>query len=527
MKKMRRILAGIMTVSLCACLVGCNGISLGAKEEEPEEEKKVKVRTELPKTDSIYVNGDFIGSVESEEQIFVMSKAAGDVTDTFFEVGDRVNEGDLMFTVDDTSAQIAMKQASAALSTANASLNTAQAGVNTANASVNATQASVMENFAKAGTTDQQFDVSIHSSEISFQNAETNIGQLEHQVDKLNETIDGINDLRDSIAKLKSEYEMASSQDKPIIEERIKASETQLKAMGSEDSYKEQIRSLEANIEVAKRSNCLNVENANLTRQQKSDYDNYTKATIGNGGILSLTQAQAGVVQAQAGVVQSRAGISQAQAGVDAAQLQLDNTRVVAPVSGIVTAKNVTKNNMTTAGNVAYTIMSDGTKYVTFYVSEVVMYEIYEGQNMVIDKNGVFYDAVVTENARVADSQNGLFKIKAKIIGGEDIINGIKVKITLVTDHSDNVITLPIDAVYHESERSYVYTAENGKAEKKFVETGLFDDEKIEIISGITTDDNVIVTWSSQLRDGVEIEEEKTSSQSNNSTSDDIFVERN
>ena len=108
------------------------------------------------------------------------------------------------------------------------------------------------------------------------------------------------------------------------------------------------------------------------------------------------------------------------------------------------------------------------------------MYEIYEGQNMVIDKNGVFYDAVVTENARVADSQNGLFKIKAKIIGGEDIINGIKVKITLVTDHSDNVITLPIDAVYHESERSYVYTAENGKAEKKFVETGLFDDEKIE-----------------------------------------------
>ena len=96
----------------------------------------------------------------------------------------------------------------------------------------------------------------------------------------------------------------------------------------------------------------------------------------------------------------------------------------------------------------------------------------------------------------------------------------------MTTKHADNVMTLPIDAVYHESEKSFVYTYVNGKANKVYVETGLYDDEKIEIISGITTDDQVITTWSSQLRNGSEVKVENSVSM-NNSQSDDIKVERN
>ena len=48
------------------------------------------------------------------------------------------------------------------------------------------------------------------------------------------------------------------------------------------------------------------------------------------------------------------------------------------------------------------------------------------------------------------------------------VINGVKVKITLVTQHAENVMTVPIDAVYHESEKSYVYTYVGGKANKVY-----------------------------------------------------------
>ena len=539
---MKKFLSVFLTLSILG-LVGCEGINFNKKAEETEEDKRITVKVDTPKTSSISIDGDFIGSIESEEQVYVISKLSGDVTDTFFEVGDYVNEGDLLFTIDDTAAQISYKQAQASLSSANASLNTAKAGVNTANANVNYQTASVTENFAKSKTTDEQLDLAIKQAEVNFANNEVNIGNLEDTLKDLNKQLDGLDSKIDGakaaekLAKMDRDYKRMALEADPT--NALKAAEyeaaeaiyTQAKSAVASveqgrDTLKNSIKQTEAGIRTAKNSNCLIVDQADLARDQKGDYDNYTKATIGNGGLASLAQAQAGVVQAEAGVVQSKAGITQAQAAVDAAQLQLDYANVTAPVSGIITSKGVTKNNMTSTGSVAYTIMSDGTKYVVFYVSEVVMAELYEGQMISVDRNGNKYEAVITENPGVVDAQTGLFRVKAKVNTTEDIVNGVKVKLTMSTQHADNVMTLPIDAVYHESEKSYVYTYSNGKANKVYVETGLFNDEIIEIVSGLSDSDQVITTWSSQLRNGVEVKVENSISKED-SQSSDIMIERN
>ena len=532
MKKLSKRFLALTLVISCVFLAGCDGISLGKKDaEEEEEDKRVKVKTETPVFGNIAVDGDFIGTVESEEQIYVVAKAAGDVTDTFFEVGDMVNAGDLMFTIDDSSAQISMKQASAALTTANASLSTAQAGVNSANAAVNATTAAVNESFGTVGTTEKQLQLAIDKANNDFAATERTIGNLEDTLDGIKDGIKSIEKAIDAQQDAKKRLEALIAAgpvdpqraqyeaDLAMVVASIKQLDNQKMELESSES------SVKSNLATARDSKCLTVENADIARSQQSDYENYTRATIGNRGLSSIASAQAGVVQAQAGVTQSKAGITQAQAGVDAAQLMLDNTRVTAPVSGIVTSKNVTKNNMINTGSVAYTIMSDGAKYVTFYVSEVVMKEIMEGQTITVDRNGTIYEATVTENPGVADAANGLFKIKALINGGADIINGVKVKLTMVTQHTDNALTLPIDAVYHESEKSYVYTVVNGKANKVYVETGLFDADRIEIISGITEADYVISTWSSQLRNGVEVNVENSVSKNDSQTG--VLVERN
>ena len=155
----RKSIALAVLLSCVVCLNGCEGASvtdkLSNKTDEASEDKRVTVKVETPGVSSISIDDDFIGMIESEEQVAVISKLSGDVTETFFEVGDYVNEGDLMFTIDDTAAQISYKQAQASLTSANATLNTAKAGVNTANANVNATQASVNENFGKAATTEK------------------------------------------------------------------------------------------------------------------------------------------------------------------------------------------------------------------------------------------------------------------------------------------------------------------------------------------------------------------------------------
>ena len=540
MRRIKKSIVSIFVLSLVFCLTGCNSTE---NTEEATEDKRITVKVDTPKISSIENSGDFIGTVQSEEQVYVMSKLSGDVTETFFEVGDYVNEGDLLFTVDDTSAQIQLKQANASLSSANASLNTAKAGVNTANANINYQTASVTESFAKSDTTEKQLQLSIDQAEVNFRNNEINIGTLDNTLtnlkDKLNDVNDGIDALKPQLEGAKAEYAAALSdaQSNPNDQAKQEAANAKKSILdtyssnlssleSSKDSLESSIKQTEASISTAKNSNCLIVEQADIARDQKSDYQNYTRATIGNGGLASLAQAQAGVVQAEAGVVQSKAGITQAQAAVDAAKLQLDYANVTAPVSGIITSKGVTKNNMTSTGSVAYTIMSDGSKFVVFYVSEDIMRELQVGQSITVEKNNEELEAVITENPQVADANTGLFMVKARVNGNEDLVSGIKVKLNMTTKHADNVMTLPIDAVYHESEKSFVYTYVNGKANKVYVETGLYDDEKIEIISGITTDDQVITTWSSQLRNGSEVKVENSVSM-NNSQSDDIKVERN
>ena len=540
MRRIKKSIVSIFVLSLVFCLTGCNSTE---NTEEATEDKRITVKVDTPKISSIENSGDFIGTVQSEEQVYVMSKLSGDVTETFFEVGDYVNEGDLLFTVDDTSAQIQLKQANASLSSANASLNTAKAGVNTANANINYQTASVTESFAKSDTTEKQLQLSIDQAEVNFRNNEINIGTLDNTLtnlkDKLNDVNDGIDALKPQLEGAKAEYAAALSNaqadpNNKTFQEVANAKKSILNTYSSnlseleasKQSIENSIKQTEASISTAKNSNCLIVEQADIARDQKSDYQNYTRATIGNGGLASLAQAQAGVVQAEAGVVQSKAGITQAQAAVDAAKLQLDYANVTAPVSGIITSKGVTKNNMTSTGSVAYTIMSDGSKFVVFYVSEDIMRELQVGQSITVEKNNEELEAVITENPQVADANTGLFMVKARVNGNEDLVSGIKVKLNMTTKHADNVMTLPIDAVYHESEKSFVYTYVNGKANKVYVETGLYDDEKIEIISGITTDDQVITTWSSQLRNGSEVKVENSVSM-NNSQSDDIKVERN
>lgn len=539
--KNRKAMLAIMLSGIFV-LTGCEGISLNKQETQEQEDKRVTVKCETPVISSISIDDDFIGVVESEEQVYVVSKLSGDVTDTFYEVGDYVNEGELLFTIDDTAAQISYRQAQASLTSASATLNTANAGVNTANANVLATQASVNENFNKVETTEKQLQLGIDQAVVNYANNEINIGVLQDTLDtmngKLNTLNESINSANAMVAKAQSAYataleyykldptnEMAKSNlsmaEKGLSEARSAVSTLE----SSRDSLNSSIKQTEASLKTAKNSNCLIVEQADIARDQKDDYHDYTRATIGGSGLASLASAQAGVVQAEAGVVQSKAGISQAEAAVEAAKLQLDYAKVTAPVSGVITAKGVTKNNMVSAGSMAYTIMSDGSSYVSFNVSEKVVKEINVGQSITVDKDGNLYEAVITENPGVVDQQSGLFKVKAKVISDENITNGVMVKIIMTTQHSDNVMSVPIDAVYHESEKSYVYLYNNGVANKAYVETGLFDDELIEIVSGLSADDQVITTWSSQLRNGVEVNVDNSISMGN-SQSKEIVIER-
>ena len=87
----------------------------------------------------------------------------------------------------------------------------------------------------------------------------------------------------------------------------------------------------------------------------------------------------------------------------------------------------------------------------------------------------------------------------------DEIAIGSTVKITLVTERAENVMLVPVDAIYYSGGKGYVYLYEDGKAKMASVEIGLYDSENAQILSGIKADDMVVSTWSSNLYEGADI----------------------
>ena len=219
----------------------------------------------------------------------------------------------------------------------------------------------------------------------------------------------------------------------------------------------------------------------------------------------TLLSAQAGVEAARASLNSAQAGIRSAQVGVESAQYQLSLYNLTAPISGVVEAVNVTENNFAASGTAAFVISNGSNKTVTFYVTDSVRQTLTPGQAVSVDYNGQTYEGAVTEIGGVVNAQVGQFQVKAVIDGAQDLPDGLSVQLTTVAHQANGAIVIPSDAMFFEDGVAYVYVMQDGKAVRTDVTIGLYTADEIAVTDGLLPEDQVITTWSSSLRDGVDV----------------------
>lgn len=208
--------------------------------------------------------------------------------------------------------------------------------------------------------------------------------------------------------------------------------------------------------------------------------------------------------QVVSGVEAARLQVKGMQLAYDA---QLDATVVKAPISGRLESFSVVEHNMVSQGMVGV-ISSEGSKNVTFAVTERVQQGIQVGDPFTVEKNGMEYQGTITEVGTMVDMQTGLFVVKASLEDAGGIPNGSMVKLYVTAQKAEDAMTVPAECVNYDNGEAFVYTydAETGLARKVFVEDGLVDAEKIEIESGLTYEDQVIVSWTREIYDGAAVQ---------------------
>ena len=196
-------------------------------------------------------------------------------------------------------------------------------------------------------------------------------------------------------------------------------------------------------------------------------------------------------------------------------ETQVEYSNITAPVSGVIESCSIEAFDHISANEQLCVISGEGAQTLKFKVTERIAGNLTAGDELRVEKDGETYSGSITEVSGMADASTGLFEVKGSINGADSVASGSVVKIYLVSDRAENVMTVPVDAVYFDGGVGNVYLYQDGTVHKQQVEVGIFDSSLAEIQSGLTESDLVISTWSSELYEGstVKLKNEKTDEQ--------------
>lgn len=184
---------------------------------------------------------------------------------------------------------------------------------------------------------------------------------------------------------------------------------------------------------------------------------------------------------------------------------QVEYSSVTAPISGTIESCDISVYDLVNQNGELCVITGTGEQKLTFYVTQRMLDSLNLGDPVNVSQAGNTCTAYITEINSSVDSGTGLFEIEAQLSGDLGVATGSTVTLSLTTSRAENAMLIPVDAVYYSGGDAYVYLYQDGVASKADVEVGIYDSDKAEILSGLTYDDMVISTWSSNLYEGANV----------------------
>lgn len=191
-----------------------------------------------------------------------------------------------------------------------------------------------------------------------------------------------------------------------------------------------------------------------------------------------------------------------------------ENTQLVSPVTGIVTARNYDSGDMYTAAEPIYVVEQIRPVKLKVNVSESLFTKLKKG-NEVDVRLDVYGDEVFKGRISLIyptiDPATRTFPVEIKITNNDSRVRpGMFARVTMNFGTLQHVVA-PDRAIVKQSGAGdrYIFVYKDGKVSYQKVELGRRMNDKYEIISGVNDGDQVVVTGQSRLTNGMEVEIEK------------------
>ncbi len=225
-------------------------------------------------------------------------------------------------------------------------------------------------------------------------------------------------------------------------------------------------------------------------------------------GVVPETQyEQAKLAASDKSLEAARMGLEQARVAYANAASMLKNAEVKAPISGLVSNINIVEGEYATSSNPPITIVDSDSITIEFGVAASLVNKIHKGDAVEVEISSANYknEAPINSVSASADIMTNLYTVSLVLDNDGTIKPGMFAKVYLKTDKTDNAFAVKTEAVKERDDKKYIFVAEGDKALEKEVITGLDTGAYIEIKSGLSLGDKVIVKGQDYISDGSKI----------------------
>ena len=221
--------------------------------------------------------------------------------------------------------------------------------------------------------------------------------------------------------------------------------------------------------------------------------------------------------QAEARYERAVADLAQMKARRELAKINLDETTLYAPMDGVVSKRAVEPGALLTVGTPVLTITQMDPLRFQLNVPTTMFAEL------AIDKTGMRIDVdaypgqtVTGKISRiypVADDATRTIRIETLIDNpSRRYLPGMYALATIDLNQRANVLVVPYDVLVRDVDRFIAYRVENGIAHAVPVKVGIRSNDLIEIVDGLSDDDEIVFAGQGRLADGVAVRRETVNS---------------
>ena len=189
----------------------------------------------------------------------------------------------------------------------------------------------------------------------------------------------------------------------------------------------------------------------------------------------------------------------------------LENTTLVSPISGIVTARNYDNGDMV-ANSPIFVVQRINPVKIFISVSESLYSYIKKGMSVDVAFDALpeqKFEGKISRITPMVDAQTRTFEVEVTVANGKETIKpGMYARVTANYGKHHSVVVPDVSVVKQLGSGDryiYVYKADGTVSYQK-VELGRRMNDKYEILSGVADGDAVVISGHIALKDGIAVE---------------------